>query len=182
MKQEGDLSDEWLARQYGSHGSGRYCTASVCLNGHVASADTEKHRAAFSKFCSVCGAQVITACPGCNQPIRGYYIPPSVSAVGGIFKSLASYCYNCGKPYPWTTARLEAAKSLADDLEEMSTEDRAKLKTALDDVVAGGPKAEAGAHRIKKMLGKVSPAVGQAVRKFAVDVASETVKKILMGS
>jgi hypothetical protein len=58
----------------------------------------------------------------------------------------------------------------------------ARLKTALDDVVAGGPKAEAGAARIKKMIGKASTAVGQALWKITVDVASEAAKKILMGS
>ena len=162
--------------------AGRYATAAVCLGGHVAASDAETHRTAVSNFCSVCGAKVITACPGCNAPIRGFYIPPGVPGVGGIFKSLAAFCYECGKPYPWTVEKLEAAKSLADDLEEVSPEDRARLKTALDDVVAGGPKAEAGAARIKKMLGKASTAVGQALWKITVDVASEAAKKILTSS
>jgi hypothetical protein len=151
------------------------------LNGHVASADTETHPAASSKFCSVCGAEVITTCPGCNQPIRGYYIPPGVSAVGGLFKSLASYCYECGKPYPWTVEKLEAAKSLVDDLDDKSPEEREKLKTAFDDVVASGPRAEAGAARIKKILGKATIGVSKALYQIAVDVASEAVKKSLLG-
>jgi len=161
---------------------GRYATAAVCTRGHVATADAETHRASVSNFCAVCGAKVITACPNCNAQIRGFYIPPSVSAVGGIFKSLASYCHECGKPYPWTAEKLEAAKGLAEELENLTAEDREKLKTAIDYVAAGGPRAEAGAARIKRMLGKASTAVGQALWKITVDVASEAAKKILTGS
>jgi hypothetical protein len=93
-----------------------------------------------------------------------------------------SYCYECGKPYPWTVEKLEAAKSLAEDFEEVSPEDRVKLKTAIEDVAAGGPKAEAGAARIKKMLGNASTAVGKALWKITVDVASEAAKKVLLGN
>jgi hypothetical protein len=161
--------------------SGSYATAAVCLRGHVATADAETHSARLSKFCSMCGADVITACPSCNAPIRGFYIPPGVSGVGGVFKSLPSFCFQCGKPFPWTVEKLEAAKSLTDELEDVSAEDRAKLKTAIDDIAAGGPRGEAGAARFKRMFGKATSAAGQALWKIAVDVASETAKKILTG-
>jgi hypothetical protein len=64
----------------------------------------------------------------------------------------------------------------------MSSEERAKLKGALTDISTNGPKAEAGAVRIKRLLGQVTGAAGDALRKAAVDIASETVKKILTGS
>jgi hypothetical protein len=98
--------------------------------------------------------------------------------VGGFFR-LASYCYECGKPYPWTAEKLEAAKGLAEELEGVTAEDREKLKSAIEDLAASGPRAEAGAARIKRMLGKASTAVGQALWKMTVDIASESAKKIL---
>jgi hypothetical protein len=72
-------------------------------------------------------------------------------------------------------------KSLADELEHLSTADRDTIKSAIDDIAVPGPKAEAGAARIKRLAGKAGSAVGQAFCKIAVDVASETAKKIMTG-
>jgi hypothetical protein len=155
-----------------------YTTAAVCLNGHVASRDAETNRGRLSKFCSTCGAETITACSNCGATIRGHYVSPGASAVGGFFR-LASYCYECGKPYPWTAEKRKAAKGLADELEGATAEDREKLKTAIDDLAAAGPRAQAGAALIKRMLGKASTAVGQALYKMTVDIASESAKEIL---
>ena len=126
---------------------------------------------------------------------QGYYDLPRLQPANPRLLHSAR-CLGCRRPFQIACQLLlqlrqalsldnceaRAAKSLADDLEEMSGEDRAKLKTALDDAVAGGPKAEAGAHRTKKMLGKATTAVGQALWKIIVDLASETAKKILTGS
>ena len=161
--------------------SGMFSTAAVCLNGHVATPDVETHGARLSKFCSTCGSEVITACPSCKAPIRGFYIPPGVTGVGGVFKSLPSFCFQCGQPFPWTAEKIEAAKSLADELENLSAEDRAALKIAIDDVAGGGPRAEAGAARLKRMLGKATTTAGKALYKIVVDVASEAAKKMLLG-
>ncbi len=37
------------------------------------------------KFCSICGSELITKCPNCNNPISNSY---------------AKYCKHCGKAYP----------------------------------------------------------------------------------
>jgi hypothetical protein len=157
---------------------GRYTTAAVCQRGHVLTADADVHPAA--KFCAECGAKLMIACDGCGADLRGHYVPPGVTGVGGPY-SPPSFCSSCGKPFPWTTEKLAAAQDLADELEEVSADDRAKLKTAIDDVAAGGPRAEVGAARIKRMLGKTSTVVGQALWKIAVEVAGEAAKKILVG-
>jgi hypothetical protein len=103
-----------------------------------------------------------------------------VPGVGGIFRPPA-YCHECGKPYPWTAEKISAAKDLADELEGITAEDRAKLKSALDDIATSGPRAAAGAARLKKVLGKAGTAVGQALWKACVDIASEAAKKVLLG-
>jgi hypothetical protein len=59
---------------------------------------------------------------------------------------------------------------------------RAELKIAMDAVAAGGPRAEAGAARIKRVLGNASTAIGQAIWKISVEVAGEAAKKILLGN
>jgi hypothetical protein len=77
--------------------------------------------------------------------------------------------------------KLAAAKDLADELDEVNADDRAKLKVAIDEVAGGGPRAEVGAARIKRILGKTGTAVGKAFWQITVDVASEAAKKILLG-
>jgi len=156
---------------------GYYLTAAICINGHVAT-DAIEHLSP-GKFCPHCGGAIITACPHCQASIRGDYHVPGVFALSHY--SAPAFCHNCGKPFPWTAEKLAAAKDLADELENVSAEDRAKLKIAIDDVAAGGPRAEVGAARIKRMLNKAGTAVGQALWKISVDVASETAKKIMLG-
>jgi hypothetical protein len=112
--------------------------------------------------------------------INGHYVPPGVTGVGGRY-SPPSFCTECGKPYPWTERRLAAARELADELEDVEPQDRERLKTAIDQVAAGGPLSEAAAVRVKKMLAGASTAVGRALWKITVDVASEAAKKILLG-
>jgi hypothetical protein len=157
-------------------GAGRYQLAAICQRGHVLTADAELHPAA--KFCADCGAPVITTCPGCGAEIRGHFVPPGITGVGGAFDP-PGFCFACGQPFPWTTEKLSAAKGLADEL-DLSADDRATLKTALDDIATRGPQAEVGAARIKRLAGKAGTAVGRAFWNITVEVASEAAKKILL--
>jgi hypothetical protein len=158
--------------------AGRYQSAAICQRGHVLTANADEHPPA--KFCAECGAAVLMTCPGCGEWLRGHFVPAGVSGVGGVFDP-PSYCFSCGQPFPWTTEKLSAAKDLADELEGLSADDRAKLKTAIDDIATGGPRAEVGAARIKRLAGKAGNVVGRAFWKIVVDVASEAAKKVLLG-
>jgi hypothetical protein len=161
---------------------GRYTRAVICLRGHMATPDSESNpEAARGKFCSECGSALIIACPECGASIRGHYVPPGATGVGGSFPRAPNFCAECGKPFPWTIEKLTAAKDLADELDEVNADDRAKLKVAIDEVAAGGPRAEVGAARIKRILGKTGTAVGKAFWQIAVEVGSEAAKKILLG-
>jgi hypothetical protein len=151
------------------YGPGRYTDAAICARGHVLTADAEGYPVA--RFCSKCGAVILSKCSACGVEIRGHYIPPGVTAVGGPLAPPA-FCFSCGKPFPWTIEKLSAAKDLADELDDISAEDRAKLKTAIDDVAAGGPRAEAGAARIALRI--CGYGVGSDVRR--VSVCGETVR------
>jgi hypothetical protein len=170
------MPDNWQRGQYGGGGGGRHTTAAICSNGHVVTADVERFGEKVGKFCSKCGSEVATTYGECGERIPGHYVPPGVPGVEGNLKTPA-YCHACGKPYPWTAKKIGEAKDLADELEDLSADDRAKLKAALDDVTGSGPKAEASAARIKKWLGKATSALGQAVWKASVEIGSEAAKK-----
>jgi hypothetical protein len=67
-----------------------------------------------------------------------------------------SYCHFCGTPYPWTVLKLEAAKEMAEELDELSPEEKEKLKDSLDDLTVNTPKTNLAVTRTKKLLGKLT--------------------------
>src|SRR5688500_3176588 len=119
---------------------GRYHTAQICRNGHVITTYSDPE---FRKnFCTRCGAGTITQCEKCCTDIRGYYEVPGVIDASPSRFSPPSFCYNCGHPFPWTATRLQAAQELADELEELSDQERAMLKQSLDEIIRDTPRTE----------------------------------------
>jgi hypothetical protein len=95
------------------------------------------------------------------------------------------YCPNCGAPYPWTQTKLLAAKELLEEIGSLSKEDKETLSLSIDDIFNNTPNAEVAAIRFKRILGGVLKKGGQIAAeklyKYAVDVGSEVVIKILNG-
>ncbi len=157
-----------------------YDTAQICLNGHVINTMATSSPQSNQKHCAECGAQTIAACPDCNTPIRGYYHVPGVI---GIFDyNKPSYCYSCGKPYPWTVASLEAARELADELEKLSAEERQQLKDSFPDLVKNTPKTVVAETRFKKLMKKAGSEAYDGMKSILIDVVSEAVKKSVFGA
>ncbi len=147
----------------------RYRAAVVCENGHVIAASGGER--AQDSHCERCGAPAVTACSECQEPIRGLPIRASAPP---------RFCPNCGTPYVWTAARMQAIRDLAAEVEELSPEDRQVLTANINDVAADTPRTELAAIRVSKVLEKLSgPAA--ALHKLFVDVASETAAKIIKG-
>lgn len=148
-----------------------------------------------SKFCSRCGAPVITKCQNCNAPINGFYHEGSADEfdIDGMIEEIVnpppniapdyttvrSFCPDCGKSYPWTEAKLKAAQELADELVKLSPEERDLLKKSLDDIVRDTPQTTVAVNRFKKLVAKAGPVAADGFRKILVDVLSEAVKKAI---
>ena len=94
---------------------------------------------------------------------------------------LPVFCPDCGKPYPWTEAKLKAAQELTDLQEELEPEEREILKKSFDDIVRDTPQTKVAATQIKRLLLKVGKPVAELFRELVVDIASETAKKIILG-
>lgn len=156
-----------------------YDIAQICLNGHVINDMAKSSPHSNQKYCADCGAQTISACSDCNLPIRGYYHVPGVIGFFGYNKP--SYCYNCGEPYAWTVASLEAARELADELENLSIEEREQLKDSFPDLVRNTPKTIVAETRFKKLMKKAGTDAYDGMRSILVDVVSEAVKKSVFG-
>jgi len=94
---------------------------------------------------------------------------------------LPSFCPECGKPYPWTEAKLKAAQELSDEIDNLSPEEREILKKSLDDIVRDTPQTPVAATRFKKLVAKAGKVAADGLRDILVDIASEAAKKIIWG-
>jgi len=95
------------------------------------------------------------------------------------YATLPSFCPDCGKPYPWTEAKLKAAQELSDELDNLSSEERNLLKKSLDDIVRDTPQTTVAATRFKKLVAKAGKVAADGFRDILVDVLSEAAKKII---
>jgi hypothetical protein len=157
---------------------GHYDTAQICRNGHVITSNYNDYPAHRQNHCDKCGAATITKCESCGTDIRGEYEVPGVAFVGaGI--TAAGFCHACGKPYPWTVAKLQAAKELVGELDDLDAGERESLKITLDDLVKDTPKTEVASIRFKKLMKKVGKESYEAVKTVVTDLVSESIKKSL---
>lgn len=157
-----------------------YDVAQICMNGHVVNEMAHSSPQSNQKYCADCGAQTITACTECNDNIRGYYHVPGV--IGFFEYNKPNYCHECGEPYPWTVGSLEAARELADEMENLSAEEREQLKNSFPDLVRDTPKTVVAETRFKKLMTKAGSDAYDGMRTILVDVVSEAVKKSIFGA
>ena len=151
-----------------------YDVAQICQNGHVANTCSVDYPEFNQKFYEKCGAATITQCPDCQTPIRGYY-----RMSGSLSYDVPSFCINCGQPYPWTKSRLQAAHELAQEIDNISDEDRIVLQKSIDELVKDTPSTPIAVTRFKKIMVKVGQTTAGMFREILVDVLSEAAKKAL---
>ncbi|MFC4797756.1 DUF2321 domain-containing protein [Neobacillus sp. GCM10023253] len=161
------------------NGEGWYDTAQVCLNGHVFNSTSIKFPKPNQNFCGACGADIISKCAECGEEIRGKLHTPGVTVVGRW--NPPSYCHHCGKPFPWIAEKLNAAKELAELLDNLTPEEQEQLKMSLDDLIKDGPRTVVAQTRFKRILSKAGPEIATGFKDILVDVVSETVKKAIWG-
>ena len=161
----------------------RYDIAQICNNGHIITSRFASRPESRKKFCDKCGAATITNCQNCNSPIRGYS-RPIIDDSGGLVMGFSlsappSFCPDCGKPFPWTEAKLKSAQELSDELDNLSPEERDMLKKSLDDIVRETPQTTVAATRFKKLVAKAGKVAAEGFKDILLDIVSETAKKII---
>lgn len=156
-----------------------YDTAQICINGHIITDSYNSCSALRQSFCSDCGANTITTCQKCNTNIRGYYYVDGVISFSSMEKA-PNYCHYCGEPYPWTQLSLDATEELLAIEDCLSKDELDYLHNNMNSLLVDTPKSKVVATKFKLALGKISSATGSAIRDILVDVASESVKKIIL--
>jgi hypothetical protein len=125
-----------------------YDVAQICLNGHVINDSVKKFPEFNKKFCDKCGAATITNCPNCNAEIQGEYYAEGVISISHY--TTPAFCSNCGKPYPWTEVKIQVAHDLAQELENISDDDKEILTQSINEIVKDSPRTTFAATRFKK--------------------------------
>ena len=155
--------------------TGKYLTAVICKNGHTITCTLELNPEENVEFCDECGESTIRNCEYCNEFIRGIFF----SDLTDWSFHTPKYCHKCGKPYPWTERKLEVAIEYANEIENLNYEDKNVIIQSIDDIAKNSPKAEVSTLRYKKILKKVGGKIGEKLNDFIIDLASESIKKLL---
>lgn len=159
---------------------GYYQTAQICTNGHIITGNYDISNESHQNFCDKCGSETITSCPNCNSKIRGHYKVEGVAYLGSSMKSPPSYCYNCGKPYPWTESSLKSAQELLELEDILSKEELNYFNENISSIIVDTPNSKVIATKLKIFISKASSTVGSALKDIIVEIGSETVKKIIL--
>lgn len=160
---------------------GNYDVAQVCYNGHVTNSKTHRNPQDNKNFCDECGEKTITECPSCQFPIQGEYCSNSggVILVGNIFYPPA-FCQSCGKPFPWTLSKQQAAIQLYAEEETATIQDQNEFQQSVIEITKNTPQSQVASKKITRLLAKIGKESASAIRDILVDVASEAVKKSLL--
>lgn len=147
----------------------------ICTGGHVV-VDSSPLRG--SEFCESCGSKMLSTCPSCGSTIYEFDFG-GVCFLGVPDYTRPSYCKHCGKPYPWTSAALEATALILQEDAKLSESDRQNLEESLPALISETPKTQLATIRAKKVLISASKFTSDALRQFIIDFGCELVKSSL---
>lgn len=154
-----------------------YEKAQICENGHVIS----MRHSSFTtdKFCSKCGAKIIDACPKCHAPFKGE--PKNMEAAYLVKVKPSSYCYECGKIYPWTEMQI---KAVAEEIKlemELTEQQQKEAIDALYELINETPTTKVSALKLKKILGFIGKAAATALIEQIVAFACPAAQAVFLG-
>jgi hypothetical protein len=125
-------------------------------------------------FCATCGDATLMDCEHCHAPIKGAFR----NGWEDPREPVGSFCHACGNAYPWTDAALLTAKTLADELDTLSREERDLLKGSLDDLVRDAPATPLAAFRFKRIVAKAGQEAPGFFRELLVGITSDATMKL----
>ena len=114
--------------------------------------------------------------PILQRAVRGYLM--------GTFSTgydVPYYCYQCGKPYPWTERKKAAAMELFAEVLDMENDQKEELKRDLDAISVDEPRTEVATLKIKRLIGKAGKEAAGMLREAVINIGSEVAVKLLKG-
>jgi hypothetical protein len=150
----------------------------VCRNGHVITALLKTFPATGQKFCDKCGESTICACEFCHTPMKGAdLVAMALDVFYKVPRFAHSYCSACGKPYPWTQKRMDAAMDAAREVDGIDESELNLLGTSLHELGRDTPQSDVAIIRWKKFLAKAGGTVGPILTKLISEIATSEIKR-----
>jgi hypothetical protein len=159
-------------RAVGMNPDNLHYDAQICARGHVQSALGQPFER--GEHCKKCGAICLDECPQCKSPIRGHLASSSVSHY-----TRPSFCYKCGRPFPWMEDALSTARELLWHDDKLSLEEREKLWNLLQYVMSD-PKADLVPAKKKLIEIKLEKA-GKVARDVITDLIAKYAAEMSKG-
>lgn len=155
----------------------KYMNAEICQNGHLISKNLNNEN--HEEYCSKCGEKTIRTCPNCGTPIKGLLC---LSTEYQIYSNkeyrIPSYCYNCGKPFPWIENNLKKLNAilLLDNI--LSDDEKGILRQYLPDIPMNDDNTLTSAALVKAISDRAAPATKQFIIEFIKSVSIAAVSKL----
>lgn len=154
-----------------------YDVGLACLNGHAVNGSSRSSPEFNSKHCDQCGEPTICCCPKCQTEIRGFCHIPGVLSCSDW--DVPKHCHECGAPFPWTQRKTEALAEAIEWLDELTDDEKDRLKESIPDVIHETPRTDTAVARFKKAIGKAGKAGGKLLADVISKVAAEVVVQSL---
>ncbi len=158
-----------------------YDVAQICQNGHLINRFAFQEPKHNQDYCIDCGAATVIKCERCGWFIRGGNVAALFSYLNYDDFLFPGFCRHCGTPYPWTQAKIQAAKDLAEEIEGLDHSEKELLKKSIDEIVRDTPQTPVAATRFKRLVMKGGKELVSVFKEVLVDVVSETAKKTIWG-
>lgn len=161
-------------------GGPHYQIAQICINGHVVKSTLDAVDEAEGKYCRRCGMKTITKCQNCKKPIQGEFYNPDVVVIGIDFPA-PPFCIYCGKPFPWTESGLRAAKEYAEEMMNLTPEEKETLKKSIDDIVSDSAQTNVAVVRFKRVVSKGGSEASNVLNSILINLATQGAKDAIWG-
>lgn len=159
--------------------------AQICLNGHIVNGAFQLRSQDNKEFCPACGEKTITKCPQCKDSIQGSRFKHRSHFEQGWGEEedyiinpcrLPSYCYKCGKPFPWTEGKIQTAIQIFAEFGGLDGEEKKTIEDDIRNISRDVPQGELSAMRIRKIWGKYGKIAYNVIMEFASKTAAEILK------
>lgn len=159
--------------------------ALVCLGGHLINDRLRGDPTRNLDQCPTCGSEVISACPGCREPVPGFHYEPGIDQAaihprGRALTTPPRYCPSCGRPFPWTERVMSAVRMVIREMAALDPHERDRLRRTIDHIIRQTPRTPQAVRQINDALSRIGGEPAQALRELFLSIASAEVKAQLV--
>lgn len=155
----------------------------ICLNGHLITDKGDPNSHYVVPHCEKCGAATTGQCECCDTPIRGAIVQEGIGlTITNPKRTIPKYCFNCGKPFPWTDRHIQAAVELFTEGVSATEDDIKEFSESLREIARDTPRSGLAASRLKKLRDKYGPIVQKVGYDVLLNLGCAGVAKEIFGS